>query len=81
MPPILQQNPSSRHEAEFPSGTRCSPARSPPWGSTPPALAGMLQSATTLKLVAPGVGALLLAAYAALAVGAGALAMEKRDLG
>jgi hypothetical protein len=34
----------------------------------------MLQGATTLKLLVPGVGALLLAAYAALAVGAGALA-------
>jgi hypothetical protein len=41
----------------------------------------MLQSAAILKLVAPGVGALLLAGYAALAVGAGALATEKRDLG
>lgn len=50
-------------------------------GASAGALAGMLQSATALKLVAPGAGALLLAAYAALAVGAGALATEKRDLG
>jgi hypothetical protein len=50
-------------------------------GASAGALAGMLQSATNLKLVAPGAGALLLAAYAALAAGAGALATERRDLG
>jgi ABC-2 type transport system permease protein len=50
-------------------------------GASAGALAGMLQSATTLQLLAPGAGALLLAAYTALAAGAGALAAEKRDLG
>jgi hypothetical protein len=50
-------------------------------GASAGALAGMLQSATSLKLVTPALGALLLAAYTALAVGAGAFTTEKRDIG
>jgi ABC-type transport system involved in multi-copper enzyme maturation permease subunit len=50
-------------------------------GASAGALAGMLQSATSLQLVTPAVGALLLAAYTAAAAGAGALTTEKRDLG
>jgi hypothetical protein len=50
-------------------------------GASAGALAGMLQSATSLKLVTPALGALLLAAYTALAVGAGAFTTERRDIG
>lgn len=50
-------------------------------GASAGALAGMLQSATNLKLVTPAVGALLLVAYTALAASAGALTTEQRDLG
>jgi ABC-2 type transport system permease protein len=50
-------------------------------GASAGALAGMLQSATSLKLVTPVLGAILLAAYTALAVSAGAFTTEKRDVG
>lgn len=50
-------------------------------GASAGALAGMLQSATSLKLVTPAVGALLLAVYTALAASAGALTTEQLDLG
>jgi ABC-2 type transport system permease protein len=50
-------------------------------GASAGALAGMLQNATSLKLVTPAVGVLLLVAYTALAAGAGALTTEKHDLG
>ena len=50
-------------------------------GSTAGALAGMLQSADSSKLVAPAQGAALLFAYTAVAAGAGALVTERRDLG
>lgn len=50
-------------------------------GASAGALAGMLQSATSLKLLTPAVGALLLVAYTAVAAGTGALTTEKRDLG
>ena len=60
---------------EVPSAGRFTP------GSSAGALAGMLQSAGSLKLVTPAVGGLLLIAYTALAAGAGAFTTEKRDLG
>jgi ABC-type transport system involved in multi-copper enzyme maturation permease subunit len=50
-------------------------------GSAAGALVGMLQSAGSSKLLAPGVGAALLVLYAVVAAGAGALATERRDLG
>ena len=45
------------------------------------AVAGMLQSASSSKLLAPLAGAALLIAYTVLAVGAGVLTTERRDLG
>jgi ABC-2 type transport system permease protein len=48
-------------------------------GASAGALAGMLQSATSPTLVAPVVGALLLAVYTAVALGGGTLVTEKRD--
>lgn len=60
---------------EVPSAGRFTP------GSSAGALAGMLQSAGSLKLVTPTVGGLLLIAYAAVAAAAGAFTTEKRDLG
>jgi ABC-2 type transport system permease protein len=48
---------------------------------TPGASAGALQSAGSLKLVTPAVGALLLAAYTSLAAAAGALSTQQHDLG
>jgi ABC-2 type transport system permease protein len=50
-------------------------------GASAGALAGMLQSAGSLKLVTPAVGGLLLIAYAAVAAAAGAFTTERRDLG
>jgi ABC-type transport system involved in multi-copper enzyme maturation permease subunit len=50
-------------------------------GASAGALAGMLQSTTDQKLLAPALGALLLVIYATIAAGAGALATEHRDLG
>jgi hypothetical protein len=60
---------------QFPSVAKFTP------GSSAGALAGMLQSGTSLKLLTPAVGALLLVAYTAVAAGTGALSTEKRDLG
>jgi ABC-type transport system involved in multi-copper enzyme maturation permease subunit len=60
---------------EVPSAGRFTP------GSSAGALAGMLQSAGSLKLVTPAVGGLLLIAYAAVAAAAGAFTTERRDLG
>jgi len=61
---------------ELPSVGRFAP------GASAGALAGMLPSAgSSLQLATPAAGALLLVAYAAVALGAGALAIEKRDLG
>jgi ABC-2 type transport system permease protein len=60
---------------EFPSIGKYTP------GASAGALAGMLQSATNLKLLTPAVGALLLVAYTAAAAGAGALTTGRRDLG
>jgi ABC-type transport system involved in multi-copper enzyme maturation permease subunit len=50
-------------------------------GASAGALAGAIQTQTAAKLVAPALGVLLLAAYATLAVGAGALATARRDVG
>jgi ABC-2 type transport system permease protein len=50
-------------------------------GASAGALAGAIQTQTAAKLVAPALGVLLLAAYATLAVGAGALATTRRDVG
>jgi hypothetical protein len=50
-------------------------------GSSAGALAGMLQSADSSKLLAPALGALLLAGYTVVAAGAGVLATERRALG
>jgi ABC-2 type transport system permease protein len=49
-------------------------------GAAAGAIAGAIQTQSAAKLVAPGVGLLLLAAYAAIAAGAGALLTERRDV-
>jgi ABC-type transport system involved in multi-copper enzyme maturation permease subunit len=50
-------------------------------GASAGALAGAIQTQTATKLLAPGLGALLLVIYAAGAAGAGALATARRDIG
>lgn len=59
---------------EIPSLGRFTP------GASAGALAGMLQT-TSLTLITPVAGALLLIGYASVATAAGALSTEKRDLG
>jgi hypothetical protein len=49
-------------------------------GASAGALAGAIQTQTAAKLVAPAVGVLLLAVYAVLVAGAGALATTRRDI-
>ena len=49
-------------------------------GASAGALAGAIQTQTAANLLAPALGALLLAAYATLAAGAGALAATRRDV-
>jgi hypothetical protein len=50
-------------------------------GASAGAIAGAIQTQSAAKLLAPGLGVLLLAAYAALTAGAGALAIARRDVG
>jgi ABC-type transport system involved in multi-copper enzyme maturation permease subunit len=50
-------------------------------GASAGAIAGAIQTQTAAKLLAPGLGVLLLAAYAALTAGAGALVIARRDVG
>jgi ABC-type transport system involved in multi-copper enzyme maturation permease subunit len=50
-------------------------------GASAGALAGAIQTQTAAKLVVPALGVLLLATYATLAAGAGALATARRDVG
>jgi len=49
-------------------------------GAAAGAIAGAIQTQTPAKLVAPALGLLLLAAYAAFAAGAGALLTNRRDV-
>jgi hypothetical protein len=49
-------------------------------GASAGALAGAIQTQTAANLLAPALGALLLAAYATLAAGAGAIAATRRDV-
>jgi ABC-2 type transport system permease protein len=49
-------------------------------GAAAGAIAGAVQTQSAAKLVAPGVGVLLLAVYAALAAGAGAFLTTRRDV-
>ena len=49
-------------------------------GASAGALAGMIQNATGGDLLAPGLGALLLIAYAAAAALAGLTATQQRDI-
>jgi ABC-type transport system involved in multi-copper enzyme maturation permease subunit len=49
-------------------------------GAAAGAIAGAVQTQSPAKLVAPALGVLLLAAYAALAAGAGALLITRRDV-
>jgi ABC-type transport system involved in multi-copper enzyme maturation permease subunit len=49
-------------------------------GASAGALAGAIQTQTAANLLAPSLGALLLAAYATLAAGAGAIATTRRDV-
>ena len=49
-------------------------------GAAAGAIAGAIQTQSASKLVAPGIGALLLAAYAAIAAGAGAVLTNRRDV-
>jgi ABC-2 type transport system permease protein len=50
-------------------------------GASAGALAGAIQTQIAPNLVAPALGVLLLAAYAAVAAGAGAIATTRRDVG
>lgn len=61
-------------------GTLPSVAKFTP-GASAGALAGMLQSSTSNKLLAPALGALLLLAYTAAATIAGARITQRRDIG
>ena len=49
-------------------------------GAAAGAIAGAIQTQTPAKLVAPALGLLLLAVYAAIAAGAGALLTNRRDV-
>jgi ABC-type transport system involved in multi-copper enzyme maturation permease subunit len=49
-------------------------------GATAGALAGAIQNVSHGSLLAPGIGALLLAGYAAIAAAAGLLTIERRDI-
>jgi ABC-2 type transport system permease protein len=60
--------------ADVPGATRYAPEASAG------AIAGAIQSQIADSLIAPALGALLLAAYAALSAGAGALLMTRRDV-
>ena len=49
-------------------------------GAAAGAIAGAIQTQSASKLVAPGIGALVLASYAALAAGAGVVLTNRRDV-
>jgi hypothetical protein len=59
---------------DVPSAAKFSP------GASAGALAGVLQNVGAGDLLAPGLGAALLAAYAAAVAGLGLLAIERRDI-
>jgi ABC-2 type transport system permease protein len=60
---------------DVPSAAKFSP------GASAGALAGMIQNIGAGALLAPALGALLLAVYAAAATAAGVIAIERRDIG
>jgi ABC-type transport system involved in multi-copper enzyme maturation permease subunit len=60
---------------DVPSAAKFSP------GASAGALAGMIQNTRGVTLLAPSVGGLLLAAYAAATTAAGLIAIERRDIG